>query len=138
MLLNKAPSIQREQMLILMYITPVFVAGALTPNHIEVPILSVRPQLSYSNMPRTSKIDSVKVERVPFILKMICPGKSTIHRYVVKLGLAGMSPLKIGPEGNIPQDVYDALCKPYGRFLKINQINGKGGTTCGLNYLHHC
>jgi len=32
----------------------------------------------------------------------ICPSKTTIHRYVVKLGLVGMSLLKTGSEGNIP------------------------------------
>jgi hypothetical protein len=33
----------------------------------------------------------------------ICPGKTTIHRYVVELvGLVGMSLLKTGSEGNIP------------------------------------
>jgi hypothetical protein len=40
----------------------------------------------------------------------ICPSKTTIHRYVVELGLVGMSPLKTGPEGNIPREVYSALC----------------------------
>ena len=57
----------------------------------------------------------------------ICPGKTTIHRYVVELGLVGMSPLKTGPEGNIPREVYNSLCMAYGSFLRINQINGRGG-----------
>ncbi len=57
----------------------------------------------------------------------ICPGKTTIHRYVVELGLIGMSPLKTGPEGNIPRETYNVLCMAYGSFLRINQINGRGG-----------
>ncbi len=63
----------------------------------------------------------------------ICPGKTTIHRYVVELGLVGISPLKTGPEGNIPREVYSALCMAYGSFVRINQINGRGGTTLGPN-----
>ncbi len=57
----------------------------------------------------------------------ICPGKTTIHRYVAELGLVGMSPLKTGPEGNIPRDDYKMLCAAYGSCLRINQINGRGG-----------
>jgi hypothetical protein len=57
----------------------------------------------------------------------IGPSKTTIHRYVIELGLVGMSPLKTGPEGNIPREVYKSLCMAYGSFLRINQINGRGG-----------
>lgn len=56
------------------------------------------------------------------------PSRSTIHHYVVDLGLVGMSPLKPGPEGNIPALIYKSLCMAYyGSFLRINQINVRGG-----------
>jgi len=55
------------------------------------------------------------------------PSRSTIHHYVVDLGLVGMSPLKPGPEGNIPALIYKSLCMAYGSFLRINQINARGG-----------
>ena len=55
------------------------------------------------------------------------PSASTIYHYVVELGLVGMSPRKPGPEGNIPAEMYKALCAAFGSFMRINQINALGG-----------
>ena len=58
------------------------------------------------------------------------PSASTIYHYVVELGLIGMSPRKMGPEGRIPVDMYKALCAAFGSFMRINQINALGGDNC--------
>ena len=57
----------------------------------------------------------------------IGPSYNTIKHYVVDLGLVGMSPLRTGPEGNIPLSMYKSLCAAFGSFLQINQINAVGG-----------
>ena len=55
------------------------------------------------------------------------PSSSTIHHYVVNLGLVGMSPRKPGPKGNIPALMYKSLCAAFGSCMRINQINALGG-----------
>ena len=57
----------------------------------------------------------------------IGPSSSTIHHYVVNLGLVGLSPRKFGPEGNIPALMYKSLCAAFGSCMRINQINALGG-----------
>ena len=55
------------------------------------------------------------------------PSASTIYHYVVELGLVGMPPRNRGPEGNIPSEMYAALCAAFGSFMRINQINALVG-----------
>jgi hypothetical protein len=56
----------------------------------------------------------------------IGPSYSTIYHYVVDLGCIGISPIKPGPEGNYPPNIYRALCAAFGSFMQINQVNSSG------------
>jgi hypothetical protein len=53
---------------------------------------------------------------------------TTIHHYVVNLGLIGVSPLKTGPQGNIPSHDYKALCAAFASYMRIQQLNKRQGT----------
>lgn len=68
-------------------------------------------------------------EKTKAKFKGVGPSASTIHHYVVNLGLVGVSPLKMGPEGSIPQLQYKALCMAVSSKLRINQLNAKGGNS---------
>ncbi len=57
----------------------------------------------------------------------IGPSSTTIHHYVVNLGLVGVSPIKPGPVCNIPALMYKALCTAFGSLMRINQINALSG-----------
>ena len=54
------------------------------------------------------------------------PSARTIQRYVNDLGIAGNSPLKRGPNGNIPAWAYSSLCTAFESFVRIQQINAGG------------
>ena len=57
------------------------------------------------------------------------PSIATIHKYVVKDKLIGVSPLKKGPDGNISALVYKALCVAFGSKVRITQLNiGRSST----------
>ena len=68
-------------------------------------------------------------EKIKTKFNGVGPSASTIHHYVVNLGLVGVSPLKMGPEGSIPQLQYKALCTAVSSKLRINQLNAKGGNS---------
>lgn len=52
------------------------------------------------------------------------PSRSTIHHYIVNLGLMGLSPLKPGPEG-----------AAFGCYMHINQIHALGGDNMRTNLI---
>ena len=54
------------------------------------------------------------------------PSARTILRYVNDWDIAGNSPLKRGPNGNIPAWVYSSLCMAFETFVRIQQINATG------------
>ena len=54
------------------------------------------------------------------------PSARTIQREV-KAGRAGMSPLKKGEKGEIPEGVFKTLCTVFESFVSIAQFNGSGG-----------
>jgi hypothetical protein len=56
----------------------------------------------------------------------IGPHAATIRRYV-NANLAGMSPLKIGVKGGLPQCVFKLLCIAFESFVRIQQINSCQG-----------
>ena len=47
----------------------------------------------------------------------------TIQRYA-KNGMAGKSPIKKGPEGNIDKFVFDTMCQAFSSMINISQLNG--------------
>ena len=53
----------------------------------------------------------------------VCPTIRTIQRYV-KLGLAGQSPMKMGPEGKVQRFVFATLSDAFSSMININQLNG--------------
>ena len=53
----------------------------------------------------------------------VAPSSRTITRYC-KDGMAGKSPVKMGPTGNIPQFVFDTMCQAFSSMININQLNG--------------
>ncbi len=61
--------------------------------------------------------------------KGIGPSHTSIHHYVINLGLIGVSPLKTGPQGNIPShDYYKALYAAFASYMRIQQLNKRQGT----------
>jgi len=54
------------------------------------------------------------------------PSARTIQREF-KAGRAGMSPLKKGEKGEIPEGVFKTLCTVFESFVSIAQFNGSGG-----------
>ncbi|KAL7532024.1 hypothetical protein ACHAWF_009676 [Thalassiosira exigua] len=54
------------------------------------------------------------------------PSSRTIYRYVNE-GLAGASPLKSGEQGDVPQFVFNTLAKAFESFMRIQQLNARGG-----------
>ena len=80
---------------------------------------------------RAKSEGGLSVRNVEKIIKKkhneIGPSSTTIHHYVVNLGLVGISPIKPGPVGNIPPLIYKALCAAFGSLMRINQINALAG-----------
>ena len=56
----------------------------------------------------------------------------TVRRYVNK-GFAGDSPIKKGPEGNIPDKIFNILTKALESYVQINQGNCNGDTIMWKN-----
>ena len=56
----------------------------------------------------------------------------TVRRYVNK-EFAGDSPIKKGPEGNIPDKIFNVLTKALESYVRINQVNGNGDTIMRKN-----
>lgn len=59
--------------------------------------------------------------------KGIGPSHATLLHYVAN-GLIGVSPLKTGPQGDIPPHEYQALCAAFASFMRIQQLNKCQGT----------
>ncbi len=60
--------------------------------------------------------------------KGIGPSHTTIHHYVINLGLIRVSPCKTGPQGNILSHDYKALCAVFASYIRIQQLNKRQGT----------
>ena len=56
----------------------------------------------------------------------------TVRQYVNK-GFSGDSPIKKGPEGNIPDKIFNVLNKALESYVQINQVNGNGDTIMRKN-----
>ena len=56
----------------------------------------------------------------------------TVRRCVNKV-FSGYSPIKKGPEGNIPNKIFKVLTKALGSYVRINQGNGNGDTIMQKN-----
>ena len=75
--------------------------------------------------------DGMSSRKVEAVIKKkykgVGPSHATIHHYVVTKGEIGTSPQKRGPSGHIPAVAYKSLCAGFATFLRINQLNCKGG-----------
>ena len=67
-------------------------------------------------------------EKIKAKFKGVGPSASTIHHYVVNLGLVGASLQKIGLEGNITKVAHQALCTALLSMIQINELNCKVST----------
>ena len=85
------------------------------------------------NEEREKGKDGMSIRKVAEHIKSVFKGKgpsaSTIHKYVVKDNLIGVSPQKKGPDGYIPPLVDKALCIAFGSKTRICQLNlGRSAT----------
>ena len=92
------------------------VVTALVADHLKLPSLERK---------KTSKNEIINKVNKGFDCNL---NRITVQRYVDKR-LVGLSPLKRGPVGDLPEPVCDALKGAFSAYLKLEQATSKGQIT---------
>lgn len=83
-----------------------------------------------NSLPKNDRNKSTMLEIVTAVNKANNSNISvvTAARYV-RMGLVGVSPMKRGPQGDFPEEVFDALKGAFATYLKLEQATGKKQST---------